>query len=515
MTSTAFNKNKRIVKNTSFLYVRMFVVLLITLYISRVVLEVLGVVDFGVYNVVAGFVSMFAFLNASMSNAVQRFFNYDIGKDNGQNIKAIYTTSLYIQILIALFVLLLTETIGIWYMDNVMVIPPERINSAKIVFQISILSFLLVFMQVPYSAAVMTYEKMNYYAFVSIIDVVLKLICVVALKFIHSYDNLVLYGLFIMLIESLNFVLYAIYAKKNFLSLKFQKGFDKSLFKRMISFASWNIFGSFAYIIKGQGLNMLLNVFFGPVVNAARGISYQVSNALQGFSTNIFTAFRPQLMQSYSGQNYQRTTHLMFSMSKITYYLMLMLAVPVILEINYILKLWLGKNVPPQTGLFTVLIVLNMLVTNFNTPISQVVHATGEMKKYQLTTSIILTAILPLSWIILRLGAPAESVYWISLIISIINQCVCLLVLKGIYNYYSIRCYVKEVIIPCILVSALVFPVSYLLHIFIPTSFLKLILIVLVNILVICTVVYCIGLSAVEKNMIKNIIAQHLNKESE
>lgn len=503
--------NKRIALNTFFLYLRQVLVLFLTLYLSRLVLEVLGVEDFGIYNVVGGFVAMFAFMNASMSNGVQRFFNVDIGETGGMNITKIHSTSIYIQLLLACVFLVIAESIGLWYINNVMVIPYSRLEAANWVFQLSVLSLVFVILQVPYVAAVMAYEKMNFFALVSVLDVVLRFISVYIMTFIHNTDYLILYSCVIMLVSATSFLFYYFYSRKNFRHIVFEKAFDKILFRQMLSFSGWNIFGSFAYMIKDQGLNMLLNLYFGPVVNAARAISYQVSSALNGFSTNIFTAFRPQLMQSYSSKDYRRTTFLMFTMSKFTFFLMVFIAFPIIIEIHYILNIWLGGNVPHQTGIFTVLVILNMLVTNFNPPISQVVHATGYMRKYQIITSIVLTSILPVSWLFLYLGYSAISVFWISLVISIFNQLICLIVLKEIYDY-SMRQYLSKVLLPCIVVCCVVFPFPYVVHIFMETGLIRLISVVLVNLLVSLFAIYFLGLTEAEKNIIITKMRTLLNK---
>lgn len=504
--------NKRIAKNTFFLYLRMIFVLFLTLYISRMILEVLGVEDFGIYNVVGGFVAMFAFLNTSMSNGVQRFFNVDIGANEGRNIREIYTASLYIQLALAGIMLIITEVIGIWYINNIMVIPDVRLVAANWVFQFSILSFLSIIIQVPYVAAVMAYERMNFFAIVSIIDVVLRLAAVILLKFLSNIDTLILYSFFIFLVSVVDFTLYYVYTKNHFKAIKMTKVTDGRLFSQMVSFSGWNVFGSFAYMVKDQGLNMLLNVYFGPIVNAARAISYQVSNALNGFSSNIFTAFRPQLMQSYSSMDYRRTTSLMFSMSKFTYFLMVLIALPVIVEIKYILVLWLGGNVPEKTELFTVIVILNMLITNFNPPVSQIVHATGKMKKYQIVTSLVLTSILPISWLFLQLGASAEIVFWISLIVAVINQFICLIVLKGIYEY-SIRGYISGVMYPCFVVSMVVFPFTYGMHTLFEMGFFRLFIVTSVNLIVSVLAIYMLGLTVNERFLILQMIKNRIFKK--
>lgn len=504
-------KNKLIAKNTFFLYFRLVVVLFLTLYISRIVLEVLGIEDFGIYNVVGGFVGMFAFLNTSMSNGVQRFFNVDIGANSGRGICKIFTTSLLIQMILAGLFLIIAEIIGLWYINKVMVIPNDRLPAANLVYQFSILSFLCVIMQVPYVAMVMAYERMNFFAFVSIVDVVLRFFAVYMLKFVVNIDTLALYSFLIFLVSIINFLIYLIYAHANFKFIKVVKSIDKKLFVQMVSFSGWNVFGSFAYMIKDQGLNLLLNGYFGPIVNAARAISYQVSNALNGFSGNIFTAFRPQLMQSYSSRDYDRTISLMFSMSKFTFFLMVLIAFPVIIEIRYILQLWLAKNIPYETEVFTILVILNMLVTNFNPPVSQIVHATGNMKRYQLITSFILTSILPISWLFLHYGAPAVSVFLICLFISVVNQFICLLVLKELFDY-SLSNYCLKVVLPCFLVSIFAYPLSYLAHSLIEDSLIRLFIVFWVNIFVAVIAIYIFGLTSSERKTLVFIVKKMIKK---
>lgn len=495
------SSNKRIAYNTVFLYFRQIVVLFLTLYISRLVLEVLGIEDFGIYNVVGGFVAMFAFMNTSMSNGVQRFLNIDIGSSGGSNINIIFTTSVFIQTILAITFLIVSEILGIWYINNVMVIPSIRLFAVNWVFQFSILSFLFVIIQVPYVALVMAYERMNYFAIVSVIDVVCRFVAIYIMTYIHDIDYLIMYSIVILFVSVITFLMYFMYTKKKFKNIVFSKTFDRLLFNQMLSFSGWNILGSFAYMVKDQGLNLLLNLYFGPVVNAARAISYQVSSALNGFSSNIFTAFRPQLMQSYSSKEYERTKSLMFVMSKFTYYLMVFLAIPIIIEIDYILKLWLGDNIPDRTNVFTVIVILNMLVTNFNPPVSQIVHATGKMQKYQVVTSVVLIMILPISWIFLQLGFSSVSVFLVSLLVSILNQFICLLVLKDIFEY-SLREYIQKVVFPCAYVSFLVFPLTFQIHNLYDQGFTRLILVTSANILFSSFAIIFVGLSRSEKKIL-------------
>lgn len=277
--SDSLLNNKRIVKNTVFLYARMLLILATNLYITRAVLKSLGVVDYGIYNVVAGFVSMFAFLNNSMSIAIQRFFNYERGKNSNDTLNDVYNSAWMIQIIISIITFCLLESLGIWYVNHVMMIPSGRMFATNCVFQFSILSLIIVILQVPYSAVIMANERMNYYAFVGLIDVLLRLSLVIVLPYI-SFDKLLFYGTLTLGVSIIDIIFYAVYVRKRFCLLHFDLHVGRKLFKPMMSFSMWNLFDMFAYTMKNQGLNVLLNAFFGPVVNAARGIASQIMSAI-------------------------------------------------------------------------------------------------------------------------------------------------------------------------------------------------------------------------------------------
>lgn len=498
------SNNKRIAKNTLFLYFRMGLVLIVSLFTTRVILQGLGIEDYGINNVVCGFVTMFSFLNISMSNGVQRFYNYSLGGTNEYSIRDVYNTSLQIQGLLSVILFFLLETFGLWYIHTQMVIPIERFSAALWVFHFSVLSLVVLVLQIPYSAAIMAYERMDYYAYLSIFDVLAKLGIAYAIKYAET-DKLILYGALNMLVSIVCFFLYYGYAKRNFTELQVDFRIKKEIFKPMISFSGWNIFGSFAYMIKGQGLNMLLNVFFGPVVNAARGISTMVMSAIQGFQANIVIAFRPQLVQSYAAGNNERVLKLFYSLSKVSFILLAMLSIPIIIEINYILHLWLGDFIPDYTIQFTILVLVNMVISSLNTPVSQVVHATGKMKLYQIGTSSMVCAILPASWIFLKLGFSPISVYWVSLIITIINQYVCNLLLKKIYTY-NLWEYISKVIIPCVLFSILVPIPPYIVTMLLPTSFLRLIITGCISVMSAVIISYFFVLDKSEKQMALSFI---------
>lgn len=497
--------NQRIARNTIFLYVRMFVVLLVSLYTTRILLRVLGVEDYGIYNVVCGFVSMFGFLNTSMANAIQRFYNYEMGRNGEQEVVKVYNTALLIQTIVTVIVLLAIEIFGVWYLNNKMVIPETRLGVANLIFQFAVFSLCIMIMQVPYSAAILSYERMDYYAIVNIVDVIIKLISVIMLIYIE-HDKLGFYGFMILTISVINFLLYYVYCKRYIKKIKFNyRAIDKKLFWSMLSFSGWNTLGSFAYMLKGQGVNILLNAFFGAVINAANGIASQISYAIQSFSISIVIAFKPQLTQAYACGNYHRTTNIMFSMSKISYLLLYTLSVPIILEIKYILHLWLGSNIPEYTISFSILVIVTMLAASFNTPIVQVVLAIGKLKKYQITTGIIICLILPLSWLALKFGLSPMSVYWITLLMIIINQIMCMRVLYGIFAF-NIKEYIRKVIVPCLVFSLVLPCFPYLILCYMDSSIIRLGVICMSTLLIAGTLSYFVLLEEKERNILKNLV---------
>lgn len=503
--------SKRIAKNTVFLYVRMLLILFVTLYTSRVVLRTLGVTDYGVYNVVAGFVSMFAFMNVSLSNGTQRFYNYSLGAGEKDGIRRVYVTALTIQAIIAIVLLVLIETFGLWYINNVMVIPSDRVVAANWVFQCSVVSMILMMMQIPYSAVIMAYERMDYYAIVGIVDVFLKLGIVFLLPII-PIDRLQLYGLLMLSVAVADFVMYYWYSKRHFKELRFSFFFEKDLFRSMLGFSGWNIFGTFAFMMKGQGLNVLLNAFFGPVVNAARGVAAQVMSGLQGFSANILVAFRPQLIQSYAAKDYERVKSIFFSESKISYILLCVMMTPIIIEINYILNIWLGADVVPEyTKSFTILVLLNMLVSAFHQPLTHIVHATGKQKVFQLMNAVIVCSIVPVSWVFLKMGFDPNSVFVVSLVITALNVVASVLVVHRQFSF-SLRAYFSYVILPCMLVTALLPIIPFCVSKIMDEGFVRLMCVLIVELLAGIPLLYYVALTNAEKTLVKSLINKVIRK---
>lgn len=509
MTDNLSN-NKRIAKNAIFLYGRLILTMFISLYTTRVVLNVLGVVDFGIYNVVCGFVALFSFLNTTMSNGIQRFYNYEAGKNGIESVTKVYQTAILIQILLVLLILLVIEPFGIWYINNVMVIPNDRIFAANWVFQFSLFSLILLILQVPFSAAVMAHEKMDYYATVGILDAFLKLVIVLVLPYIEA-DSLIVYGLFVFMVSVLNFLLYFVYALKNFKELKLAKVFHKDLFKNIFKFTGWNLVEMFAWTTQGQGVNMVMNFFCGPVVNAAQGIASNISSAVNSFCSNLSVAFRPQLVQSYAAGNYVRTTNMMFTMSKAMFVMMIMMVIPLSLEMNFILKIWLGDVIPEYTLQFAILVLLSMLPRNMTMALSQVVHASGKMKNYQLGSAIIILLVLPISYVLLKLGYSPVYIYVCNIIIFILLWIVDLYLLRKIFSF-SMKKYFKMVAIPCILIMLISAVFPYIVHQFMSESFLRLVIVSVVAIIAIVIISYIILLNNKEKELLIGMLRKKFNR---
>lgn len=501
--------NRRIAKNTIFLYFRMIFVLFVSLYTSRVVLNTLGVEDFGVYNVVAGFVSMFSFLNATLSSSMQRFYNFEGTNDVENGCHRVYCTGLILHFILAVILLLLLETVGLWYVNTVMVVPEDRLFAANIVYQTAIISMLLVILQIPYLGIIMAAEKMDYYAVISIADVVLKLLAIIALPYL-PFDKLILYSIVICLISLIDFSCYFAYAKKRLLTKRFDWKIDTGVFKSLMSFSGWNLLGTFAFLLKGQGLNLLLNAFFGPVVNAARGIAYQINGAVSGFSGNISVSFRPQIVNSYAEENHSRVQSLMFSESKICFVLVLLLMCPIIFKIDYILDLWLGV-VPPQTNIFAILVLTDALICTLNTPCSQVVFATGNLKYYQIASSAINLCLLPVCFVMLLSGFNAASVFITTIVFSILNQTVCVRQAHRVFAF-SVVDYIKKIILPCslimVLLPSILFPIAHTL----PDSFVSLLIIIFADVIIGMVVAYFLVFERNEKALVCQLVSKIIKR---
>lgn len=496
--------NSRIARNSVFMSVRMVIVLLLTLYTTRIVLHTLGIEDYGIYNVICGFVSMFSFLNTSMNNGIQRFFNYEYSRNGIKSANKVYCTSVIIQVILAVSLALIIEFVGIWYINSKMTLPVERLSSARWVFQFSVLSFCFTILQAPYGAAIMAHEKLDFYSVVNILDALLKLLIAFFIA-AFRYDQLIIYGLLLSIISVIDFFLYYSYCKRHFIEIKFHLVYDRTLFRSMLQFSFWNIFGSFSGVMKEQGINLIMNYFFGPVVNAARGIAAQVNSGLQGFVANITVPVRPQITQSYAQGNISRTINLTYTISKLSCAFLYLMALPLSWEIDYVLRLWLGDNVPDHAGTFVIIILITSVLNNLNSAVSAVVHATGKMKLYQLSTSLTALCAIPIAYISLKFGGSPESALWAVVLTMIAAQTVAISVLKKLVGI-SILDYCRKVIFPLVLVFMATAWIPYFINHFVSPSFIRLLINVAVSCSSVMTAFYFVGLQTNEREMMNLLI---------
>lgn len=492
------NRNKRIAKNTVYLYFRTILIMLVSLYTSRVVLDTLGVEDFGIYNAVGGFVAMFAVLSGTMANAISRYITFAIGKGDQILISKVFCTSLNIQFLISVVILLLCELFGLWFLNYRMNIPEDRIIAANWVLHCSLLAFVINLISVPYNACIIAYERMNAFAYISILDAILRLS--VALLIVYSpFDKLIIYSLLLVLASLLVRLLYAWYCRTRLKNTKYSFIYDKTIFKEMLGFAGWNFLTNGASILNSQGVTLLVNTYFGVLLNSARGIAIQVDSAVNQFVMSFSTAINPQITKSYAQEEMNRMFFLICKGAKYSYFLLLFFAVPIILEAHTILKLWL-KNVPEMTELFIQLSIVGAMVTILGNTGYIACMATGRIKRYCIWITIVGSFVFILSWVAYALGAPVETTYLIYILVYIIVQVVRLIIMKDGFNF-PIMMYVKEVIGRIIIPTILSFAVPLMVVCFIQPSILRLLLTCVVSVISTCIFVFVLGLSSPERSL--------------
>lgn len=446
MTNT--NNTNRIIKNSLFLYFRMILSLSVTLYTSRVVLNTLGVEDFGIYNVVGGVVTMMAFLSGAMSSATQRFFAFELGKNDTQQLHNIFKMSLNIHWLIIFIVVFLAQTLGLWFINNQLVIPAARLVAANWVFHCALFSFCCTILAVPYNAVIIAHEKMSAFAYISIVDVILKLVVVFFLA-AHEGDNLQFYALLLALVSSVILGCYYVYARCQFSVARFSWYWNAELFKILFSYTGWNLFGNLAAVATNQGVNILLNLFFGATVNAARAIAFQVNSAITGFVVSLQMSINPQIIKSYASENHPYMLQLVFSGARYSFFLLFMLAIPFLLQTDVILKAWLGVF-PKHAAEFCRLVIIDSLIISLSGTLMTAFQATGNIKKYQMVVGFIILCNLPVSYLFLSLGYDANVTMLISISISTFALFARVILLSAIFS--DIKKNFMELIVRVVLV---------------------------------------------------------------
>lgn len=462
------SNNKQIAKNALALYFRMFFTMLVGLYTSRVILQALGVEDYGIYNVVGGFVSMFSLISGSLASSVSRFLTFELGRKNLDKLKRVFSTSIFVLIGLAIIVFIATETFGIWYLNNKMVIPESRMTAAMWCFQFSLVTFVVNLINQPYSAVIIAHERMDIYAYLAISDSVMKLI--ICYGVLHSpIDRLIFYAILLCCVGLINQTIYVIFCKRNFQECTFHLMFDRSLFKEMFGFAGWNFIGSSAAILTSQGSNLLLNWAGGPVVNAAYGIANTVSSIVSTFVANFTQAFTPQITKRYAAQEYDSLMQLLIYGSKYSYFLMFIIALPIMLTTEFLLNLWLGQ-VPEHAVWFVRFIILGNLFDAISRPVVNAKNATGRIRNYQIVVGGILLLVLPLSYVAIKVGLPVESITAVAAIVSFVAVLARMYMLRGDFPSWSSRVFLRLVVLRVLLVSVVASFIPMAAHIYIPSG---------------------------------------------
>lgn len=505
------SNSRRIVKNTAFLYIRMFLIIGTTLYSSRIVLQELGVSDYGIYNLVGGFVTMLGFFNAAMSSATQRYLSYDIGKGDFGKLKKTFSATLSIHIGIALLGLILAETVGLWYINSKMVFPHEKIYEVNVVYQFSILTFLLSIVQVPYNALIIARERMNIYAYVSILEALLKLSIVFVLIYV-VWNKLIVYSILTFTVAFLIRITYQVYCRREFVESRYRFWYNRQYYMELISYSGWNLFGNIASIAKGQGVNMVLNVFFGTIVNATYGITNQLLSAVNMFVTNFQLAVNPQIVKNYSKGNIKEAHLLISQSSKFSFFLMLLLVAPVLLNTDYILILWL-KTPPELTTIFVQLCLINVLIDCLSGSLMIGAQATGNIKWYQIIVGTLVFLNLPISYLVLKLGGEPYSVYFISITISLISLHFRMFFLRKVMGF-NVKDYYSRVILKVFLLCFLAGALIYTIRTYSPydTGFLLFFIESLVTVAVLSMLILSVGITGDERNFVMELIRKKIKK---
>lgn len=503
--------NKRIAKNTMLLYFRMVFIMVISLFTSRINLQSLGVENFGIYNVVGGVVAMFSVFSGSLSVSISRFITFELGKGDKEKLKKVFSTAVSIQILLAIGITILAESVGIWFLNTKMNIPTNKLNAANWVMHFSILAFAINLISVPYNAAIIAHEKMSAFAYVSIFEVVAKL-GITYYLFISPFDKLKVYAVLLFVLSIALRMIYSIYCKHHFTECSYHFILDKGLFRQMTGFAGWSMFGLVAYSGYNYGLNILLNLFFGPVVNAARGLAFQVQNAVQGFSNNFQMALNPQIIKSYAQNNLRRMHELIFASSKYSFFLLYFLSLPIIIETPTILSIWL-MEVPNHTINFIRLILALITFDSLGSSISIAQQATGKIKTYQVWVGSIMLMIVPIAYLCLKFGANPESTYIVYFSACVIAHIVRIIIIRPVIKL-SIKEYFEKVIFKLLSVTIVSILLPLTAYILLPKTVLSFFLVCMLCVIMVTVSIYFFGLEKREKTIVNNKIKDLILKKN-
>lgn len=503
------SENKRIAKNTAILYVRMLVMMFISFFTSRIMLNALGVDDYGINNVVGGLVSMFSLLSSSLSSSTSRFMTFALGKGNINELKKVFSTSINIHVILAFVVVVAIETIGVWFLNNKMNIPADRLYAANWVLQCSVVVFAIGLLSVPYNSAIIAHEKMSAFAYMTIFDATFRLVVVFAIYY-YGGDRLILLSFLLLFQSFVRQAVYWIYCKRKFEECVYVKVWDKGLNKSMFSFAGWNFIGCTAGLMKDQGVNIAINLFTSPAVNAARGIAMQVNGIIGQFIGGFTTALNPQITKSYALGDLKRMHNLMFQGTRLSYYLFMFLSIPVFFEIETVLQFWLGQ-VPEHTVLFARLVLVLSLAEILSYTLITAQLATGKIRNYQIAVGGILLLNFPLSYLFLYLGFFPECTIIVAIVISQICLFARLWFLRGMVKL-SVSEYLKKVYLNVIIVTLLSVITPALCYFFISHVVIRFFVVCTTSVLSSLCFIYYIGCSQEEKTIVNGYINKFKNR---
>lgn len=495
--------NKRIAKNTLLLYLRTIFLMLITLYTSRVILDQLGVDDYGIYNVVGGFVAMFSVISSALSSSISRFITFELGRGDIKRLTTIFSTSVNIQLGLCSIILVLGEAIGIWFVNTRMNIPPDRIIAANWVFQCSILTFCINLISVPYNSCIIAHEKMSAFAYISILEAALKLL-ICYMLIVSPVDKLIAYSLLMLFVAILIRFVYGMYCTRNFEECKYRICYEKEIVKEMTGFAGWSFFPNVAWIFNTQGVSVLINLFFGVALNAARGIASQVESAVMMFVRNFTTALNPQITKYYANGDKENMFLLMCRGTKFTYFLTLLMVLPLFLETEYVLQLWL-KEVPTHTVIFVQLSIIGSIINNIGNTCYTACQATGNIKRYSIVVTTVGFLVFPLTWLGFKLGLPVESTYMIYILVYICVSIACMLMTRWLLQF-PLSMFLRKALLPMVSTTVLSAILPVLLCTHMQSSFIRFLVICIVSVLSTCVVIYIIGLTQGEKDLLNKKI---------
>lgn len=478
----------------------MFFVMLVSLYTVRVVIKTLGVVDYGIFTAVGGIVLMMSFLSQTITFAAQRYFSFELGQNNMQRLQGVFGMVLVIYVITAIVIAIIAEIVGVWFLENKMIIPDERLDAAHWVLHFSLLSFIFHILYTPYNAMIIAHENMKAYAYISIIEVLLKL-GIVYLLVLSNIDKLTLYSFLLLCISIVIALIYIIYCYWYYHETHFVFKPNRKLFSELVSYSSWTMFGTLAGVANQQGVGILLNVFFGPVANASQSVANQVGHALQMFASNIYTAVRPPITKKYATGDYKEVLNLFYISSKYSFFLLYIIMVPLFFEIHFILQIWLGQVTSYMVD-FSRLMLIYVIILSISNPISIVVQAAGNVKRYHGIVDSFTLLTLFVAYFFFLAKAPAQSVFYIMIIVFIIAHFIRLIVLKYSIEFFF-RDYLKRFIIPCCFVSTLSFFPLYFIHLYMVESWQRFITTVVLSIFLVLVLIIIGGMSINEKKVLR------------